>query len=377
MLWLVILFWFSAAGVFYIYFGYPACIGLLARLFPKPVKKGPNNLTATVMISIYNDAPRLAAKIHKLLSIKDADRIVQILIGSDGISDQPEEAIRELHDPRIQVISFPERRGKPSVLNDLIPRATGDTLIMMDVRQRLDEQVIPALLDNFSDSAVGVVSGEMMFERDDADSSAAGSIDAYWRYEKWIRDRESRYGSVPGATGALYAIRRELAKPIPAESALDDVLIPMQAIAQGARCIFEPNAKIYDRPAQATAQEAIRKRRTLAGCVQLLKFYPKWILPFGHPIWWQYGSHKISRLFSPWFLMIAFASSTALMSNPLYMTLLILQVGFYTLGWIGHACRNAPRPLSLISIFIAMQITLIRAWSDALTRRNLALWSRA
>lgn len=366
---LAILFWLSVFGVFYSYAGYPILIGLLARLFPKPVSKAPNTLSVTVVISVYNEAVGLPVKLRNIRSCVGSDRINQILIGSDGSTDHPEQAIHDLFDSRIKLIAFPERRGKPTILNDLVPLATGDILVMMDVRQRLDDNVLPALLDNFSDPAVGVVSGELVFERSESDSSAAEGIDAYWRYEKWIRDRESRFDSVPGATGAIYAIRRELVKPIPAEAALDDVLIPMNAINLGYRCIFEPRAKIYDRPAQNPAQEAVRKRRTLAGCVQLLKYHPAWCLPFGHPIWWQFGSHKIARLFSPFLMAGALLICIPLaFNNLLYTFLLIGQTLFYALGLLGH-----PR---VIQLFLHMQVALLMAWRDGLGQNNLAKWRK-
>lgn len=370
-----ILFWVSALGFLYTYAGYPLLIGLLARVFPRPVRKAPNELTISVVMSVYNDAPRLAEKLRNILSCEGAERIREILVGSDGSTDDPAGAAAEVADPRVKLTVFPERRGKPSVLNDLIPRAAGDVLVMMDVRQRLDPHALPALLDNFSDPAVGVVSGELIFETPDQNAGEAGGIDAYWRYEKWIRARESRFASVPGATGALYALRRELAAPIPAEAALDDVILPMQAIARGARCIFESGAKIYDVPAADAAREAIRKRRTLAGCVQLLRWYPAWSVPFAHPIGWQFGSHKIARLFSPALLAVALASSLALIGNPLYAVLAGLQAAAYALALLGAV--GIPGLPAKAWMFLAMQRALVLAWVDGLGRRNLALWRKA
>ena len=387
MSWLVVLFWSSVVGVFYIYAGYPLLIGLFARLSPKPVRKTPNDCTATVIMSIYNEAPRLEKKLRNLLEVKGSDRLVQILIGSDGSTDHPEVIVEQFNDPRIRLVSAPERRGKPSMLNDLMPQATGDIIIMMDVRQRLDDEAIPALLDNFSDPDIGVVSGELVFIRSESDTSAAESIDSYWRYEKWIRDRESRFASVPGATGALYAIRRPLARPIPAEAALDDVLIPMQAIALGYRCIFEPQAKIYDLPSQDPSQEAIRKRRTLAGCVQLLKFHPTWCLPFAHPISWQFTSHKILRLYSPVLLVAAFAASIPLaLDQTLYAWMLGIQILLYMIGVgaMSHRAngkRNKARRLwqvpHLLGVFLMMQVALVMAWHDGLRYSSLSLWRKA
>ena len=374
-----ILFWFCLLGVGYIYAGYPLLIGLLARLRPRPVAKADNSLTISVIISIYNEAPRLAPKIRSLLNDPQAHRINEILIGNDAGHDDPQAALHDLHDPRIRLISFPERRGKPSVLNDLIPLATGDLLIMMDVRQRLDPQALTHLLANFSDPTIGVVSGELIFEAADTDTSAAAGIDTYWRYEKWIRDREGRFASVPGATGALYAMRRELAQPLPPHAALDDVLLPMRAIASRYRCTFEPAAKIYDRPAQDPAREAIRKRRTLAGCVQLLRFHPAWIFPGGHPIWWQFASHKIARLFSPFLLLGALLLNLLLLPlHPIYPILLaihLLALAIGTYGWLRPTHRG--RLAGLLAMFLAMQATLLRAWQDGLTQPNLARWDKA
>jgi len=382
---LAILFWFCVTGLFYIYAGYPMLIGFLARYFPKPVRRSTNQLSASIVISAYNEAPRLAAKLQNVLSLEGSDRIAQILIGSDGSSDHPELVIRDINDARIQLVPFSTRRGKPSILNDLVPMVTSDIIIMMDVRQRLDNQALIALLNNFSDPSVGVVSGELVFERSETDTSAAGGIDAYWRYEKWIREREGRFQSVPGATGALYAIRRELARPIPAGAALDDVLIPMQAIKQkGYRCILEPAAIMYDRPAQNSANESIRKQRTLAGCVQLLRYHPEWCLPGGHPIWWQYISHKIARLISPFLLMgsLAFAASLAL-THLTYGLLLIGQVLFYILGIWGLVGKEGESRSLLfflprvIGIFLAMQATILAAWIKGISNSNLALWHKA
>ena len=45
------------------------------------------------------------------------------------------------------------------------------------------------------------------------------------------------------ATGAIYAIRRSLFEPIPADTILDDVLIPLRLVKKGYAVLFEPGAK--------------------------------------------------------------------------------------------------------------------------------------
>lgn len=375
MTFVVILFWFSIAALFYIYLGYPLLIGLLARLFPKPVQPTiAMPRTASVIISCRGEAHALPQKIRNILACDDSHMLTEILVGLDGEADLGSDPLPA--DSRIQIVRFPDRRGKPAVLNDLIPKATGEILFMMDVRQRLDPTALTALRKNFADPSVGVVSGELVFEPETNGTTDAASIDIYWKLEKWLRIREAIASSVPGATGALYAIRRELAQPIPARAALDDVLIPMQAIAKGARCIFEPAAKIYDRPASDAAREAVRKRRTLAGCVQLLILHPAWIFPFGHPIWWQFGSHKIARLFSPIMLIMAAITNALLFGNPVYAALGMMQSASYLAALAGLTIVRRG-PLRKLGVFVRMQGTLLQAWRDGLSGRNLALWEKA
>src|SRR5207244_9730918 len=125
---------------------------------------------------------------------------------------------------------------------------------------------------------VGVVSGELVFKADADTTTASRGIGAYWHCEKFLRKQEGRFRSVPGATGALYALRRSLFLPIPAATILDDVVIPMQAVTAGFRCVFESAAIAYDLPSASNSQESIPKRRTLAGAAHLIVNPPNWLL---------------------------------------------------------------------------------------------------
>ncbi|MDD4736557.1 MAG: glycosyltransferase family 2 protein, partial [Kiritimatiellae bacterium] len=125
------------------------------------------------------------------------------------------------------------------------------------------------------------------------------------RYEKWIRKNEACMASVPGATGACYAIRKSLFRPIPDATILDDVAVPMQAVLQGYRCVFEEKAVVFDRPSEHSRQERVRKRRTLAGNVQLMRLFPAFVLPWRNPIWFQFVSHKMLRLAVPFLAILS------------------------------------------------------------------------
>src|SRR5436305_601320 len=128
------------------------------------------------------------------------------------------------------------------------------------------------------------------------ESTITDGVGLYWRYEKQIRRDESATGSVVGATGAIYAMRRSLWQPLPDDTILDDVLTPMRCVMAGYRVVFEERACAFDRTAPDANTEGRRKLRTLAGNYQLLWLEPRLLLPWCNPAWLQFVSHKVGRL---------------------------------------------------------------------------------
>ena len=185
---------------------------------------------------------------------------------------------------------------------------------------------------------------------------------------------------MPGATGALYAIRQSLFRPIPEQTLLDDVVIPMQAIELGYRCLIEPGAIAYDTPSQSTQQESVRKRRTIAGAAQLIINQPRWLLPWKNPIWIEFISHKIARLCSPALLLLAAGTNIALAGQPLYCFMLTLQFCFYTAAGVGYLFQQQGKKSSLFGLplmFVSLNTTTTGALWDALRGRFRATWQRS
>lgn len=377
-----ILFWVSLSGLAYVYAGYPLLVQLLSRLRPMrrvrqlvdPAQK------VSVVIACYNEAERIRVKLNELLWSEKTDVIAEILIGSDGSTDHLKDVVSDIGDKRIRLFEFADRRGKPAVLNELVPRCSSEIVVLCDARQVLSERAIPELLANFADPSVGVVSGELMFRSSGNDSNAGRGIGAYWRYEKMIRKAEARYRSVPGATGALYAIRKSLFQPIPQTTLLDDVVIPMQAVVSGSRCVFEPEAIAWDDPSASLGQEAVRKRRTIAGAAQLLRHHPSWLLPWKNPIWFEFVSHKVLRLTSPLMLFTVAVTNLLLAGDPLYRLLLVYQLCFYLSALVGWMLQRAGRASSLFGVqvmFVTLNLTTVAALWDALRGRFRVTWQKA
>ena len=220
---------------------------------------------------------------------------------------------------RIRFIELPAG-GKPLALNAGVRAARGDILVFADARQRFAADAAHRARQQFRGPAVGGVTGELILDCEvDAKSAAASQVGEgvglYWKYEKWLRRNESRVWSTLGATGAIYALRRSLWRPLPQATLLDDVLAPMRAVLAGFRIVFDERAIAFDRASADAASEARRKTRTLAGNYQILALEPRLLLPIVNPVWLQYLSHKVGRLLVPWALIALLATSVPLASQ--------------------------------------------------------------
>ena len=370
-----IVFWLSALLLAHVFVGYPACMWWQARILPQRVRKFAATPTVTAVLAVHEGAGHIRAKLTNLLALDYPKGRLDIIVACDGCRDDTAAQCRQFSDPRIRVLEFAGRRGKAACLNDAIAAASGEVLLMTDVRQNLDTAALRELVANLADPAVGAVSGELRLL--DARTGFAGGVDAYWRYEKLIRHAESRSGSTVGVTGALYAMRRELFLPLPPDTVLDDVLIPMRIAASGQRVVFEPLALAWDQPSQQPAEERRRKIRTLAGNYQLILLAPWLLLPWRNPLWWRFVSHKLLRLLAPWLLLLLALSSAALATRHAVCALTVLSLAggavLVVLGRWLPAVRDV-LPVRLAVAFWYLNLFAAEALIAFARNRRLHLW---
>ena len=374
--WLVLV---SAALVIYTFAGYPLAVAAWARARPRPVRRGAAQPPVTVVVVAHDEAARIGAKLASCLAQNyPADRL-RVLVVSDGSTDDTAARVRAVRDPRVRLLDMPVRRGKPACLNDAVAAVDTDLVVFTDARQMLHPDAVRHLVENFADPAVGAVSGELVFQPEGATDFAQG-VDAYWRYEKFIRRREALVHSVPGATGALYAIRREAFRPIAEDTILDDVAIPMQVVRAGRRVVFDERALAFDHAAATPQQERTRKLRTLAGNVQLLVRMPWVLVPGADPIVWQFLSHKVLRLIAPFGLVGVLAGSAALAAQSRFAAVVFAaQVLFYALPVAGRVVPGVARwrITRLSRAFLHLNAWAALALPVYLVRRRPHLWTTA
>jgi cellulose synthase/poly-beta-1,6-N-acetylglucosamine synthase-like glycosyltransferase len=337
------LFWLSFIVLGYICVGYPAIARIRAALRPLSRRRAPIEPSVTIIVSAYNEAGCIGRRLQNLLALDYPRDRFEIVVGSDGSTDDTVARACAYESAGVQVRGFTERRGKPALLNELVPEASGEIVVFADARQRFDPLALRALVANFADPGVGAVSGELvMTAGHEADPGCEGAA-MYWNYEKLIRSTESRGGSTVGATGAIYAIRKSLFEPMPDDTILDDVLIPVRIARRGYQVVFEPGAKAFDiAPVNAHA-ELVRKARTIGGTFQLFA-RERWLLnPRVNPLWFETISHKALRLAIPILLATLLLTNFALLDWWPYQVTLAGQAIFYAAAIAGCSQRHARR----------------------------------
>jgi biofilm PGA synthesis N-glycosyltransferase PgaC len=370
-----LLFWVSAGFVLYVYAGYPLLLGVWAWIKGAGVIfRAPRNSSAehdsrpyfelpgvSVIIAARNEAPRLPARIENLLAADYPQDRLQIIVASDGSTDATVDALAP-YARRVELLMMPPG-GKARTLNAAISRARHPILVFADARQRFAPDAIRRLVDHFIDPTVGAVSGELVLDCENdrrrtadrrkaargrdrriAASTIAAGVGAYWKYEKWLRRHEAIVGSTLGVTGAVYAMRRSLWTPLPADTILDDVLGPMRVVLKRYRVIFESRAQAFDITSSDASAETRRKVRTLAGNYQLIWQEPRLLVPLVNPVWLQFMSHKVGRLLVPYALVITFVTSAWLATSALvYGAAFAAQVLFYGLAVYGALLDHRER----------------------------------
>ena len=372
------LFWLSVLLLAYIYAGYPLVAWLRAALRAKPHKSASWEPDLTVIVVAHNEEDRIAARLDNLLSLDYPRGKLEILLASDGSTDSTVARARAYEAAGVGVRAFHQRRGKSAVLNDVVPSAHGEIVVMADARQRFDRNALRALVASFADPSVGAVSGELMMTSSPSGAAVGKGVGFYWRYEKFIRRNEGRTGSTVGATGAIYAIRRALYEPIPDDTLLDDVLIPLRVVKGGYRVLFEPAARAYDTASATARQEFVRKVRTIAGTFQLLG-RETWLFdPRRNPVWFETISHKALRLATPVLQVAALAANVALAGEWPYNAMLISQALLYAAAFGGYL-RSTRRSVFLLTVPYTV---CLLSWATVVgfvqfaTRRQKATWER-
>jgi poly-beta-1,6-N-acetyl-D-glucosamine synthase len=371
-----ILFWGSLCFIAYTYVGYPLVLLLWSKIRHRTVDKSYIEPTVSIIIAAYNEERFIGPKIENCLNLSYAKDKLKIIVVSDGSDDDTNEIVRQFQSEAVEFYSYEERKGKAHALNLGIAKAKSEVIFFTDARQILQRDCLKELVSNFHDPSVAVVSGELVLLSEEENEASEG-IGLYWKIEKWMRRKESQIHSVLGATGSIYACRRNLVKPLPVQTVLDDVLIPFGAILRGYRSVFEPKAKAFDLVHNDLKREFKRKVRTLSGNYQILCLNPSLLHPYRNPVLIQFISHKIARLFIP-FAMILLLVSNFLLTSPFYLIFLFFQIGFYLLAlfpkWSHDNCLG--NFMKSLNVILVLNTAALVSFFRFIYRRQEIRWEK-
>jgi len=323
-------FWLLAAVYAWALVGYPALMAVLGRA-GKPRRQGRTTLSRlSLIIPAHNEESVLQAKLENALGCSHRKHQLEILVASDGSTDRTVEIARGFEGRGVRVLDFPMRRGKASVLNDAVRAASGDVVCLCDANVMFQPDALRRLAARLEDPRVGAASGDVRLASDESDFGRGERL--YYWLERSLQLGESRVGSMIGVDGGMYVLRKELFRPLPPDTILDDFTTTMNVIRQGKRVVYEPAAVATENGTPSSRDEFGRRVRVTAGAVQSIKrgYWP----PLWRPIeLWQYVSHKLLRWLGPVWLVLLLVSSAALWdSGMVYRTAFAAQAFFYLLA---------------------------------------------
>lgn len=367
------IFLLSLTFILYVLFAYPLIAIVWSRVLAKPVLKKFTPRTVSILLPVHNGDRWLANKLRSIRELNYPPELIETIVISSASEDRTLAIANEHAGSRFKVLDV-QQPGKGKALNAGLAIAGGEVLFFTDVRQSLEPDSLKALVEHFADPEVGVVSGELVIR--EGNSREEASVGLYWKYEKLIRSAQSSIGSVTGATGAIYAMRRELARPFPEGILLDDVYQPLCAYFQGYRITWEPGAKAFDYPASLKT-EFRRKVRTLAGVYEIIGLFPRLLIPT-HRLWFHFVSQKLGRLLLPYGLTVLLVSSLFL-QDPLRYLVLMAQACFYGLALLDQAVRD-DSPLKRLSspagTFVVLMAAAVAGAAAVLFMPSEKLWKQ-
>ena len=371
----------------YAYAGYPLILWALDALRRAPregrAAAGESDLetwpSVSVVLAVYNERAQVREVLDTLLAVDYPAERRQILVISDASDDGTDDIVRSYADRGVELLRMDGRSGKTAAENAALPHIRGEIVINTDASVRLHRGAVKPLVRALHDPDVGVASG-----RDVSVAPRSGARDTgesgYVGYEMAVRELENRAGGIVGASGCLYAIRRELhAIPLP-EHLSRDFASALVAREHGFRAVSVADAICYVPRAGSLQREYRRKVRTFTRGIQTLAFKRHLLNPARVGVFaWKLLSHKVCRWAVPVAAAAALPALGVLAGRHTWAAwaLWAAVIGI-CLGALGMARdargRLGGRLLSVPSYVLAGNLAALQALARAMGGRGAAVW---
>ena len=388
MQWMVaVIFWGSLLGILFTYIGYPVLVGVLARMVRGAGRWGSKSRdhatigkdgdlpVITVLIAAHNAEAHLNERIENVLACNFPPEKLQVIVASDGSTDATVENVHRMNDARVRVFDFCERRGKAATLVDAVKKVTNPVVVFTDATSRFDRDSLCRLTRHFKDSRVGVVAGKAII----VDEAGRPSESLYWRVETKVRQWEAQLGITLGASGAIYAVRREWFVAPTRPIINDDLVFPtLVSLSQQCSVVFDESAIAFASSPGGTKSEFVRRLRIGTGAMQCLPVLTDLLCPRNVRTLVAFACHKLLRWASPFLMVIVLACNVTLGAESLYRNLLIAQCLFYAMagyGWVAGSDDAFSKIARSLTAFVVMNLALATGILRWLAHPNQVIWN--
>ena len=370
-------FWLGVTTIVYTLAGFPLIVLLRTRLVARPHVEAEVTPSLTLIVAAHNEEADLPAKLANVLSVDYPAEQLEIIVASDGSTDRTVELARSVPGGRVTVLDLP-RAGKASALNAALELATGDIVAFTDANSMMSRETLRALVRPFADPDVGGVAGNQVYTEPD-EGVVAGEL-AHWDFDRALKTAASRTGSIVSATGALYAVRRELV-PSVIDGVTDDFYVSTAVIVARRRLVFAEEATVHEPVSSSVDEEIGRKRRVMTRGFRSVIARRELLDPRRHG-WYsiQLITYKLlRRLLAIPVLTVGVTAIVLRRRNPLYALVALGQLAFWVAAGVGYAARStrlgANRVVAL-PMFVAMGlVTSVLAALDVVTGREIRQWT--
>jgi|SaaInlStandDraft_4_1057021.scaffolds.fasta_scaffold13037_2 cellulose synthase/poly-beta-1,6-N-acetylglucosamine synthase-like glycosyltransferase len=334
---MVYYFYLSIFFMLAVWFLYPIVLFLTSRISDSFYSYGYNVVPVSVIIAAHNEEDNLKKRCENIFS-QDYEADIEIIIVSDGSNDSTVSVIQELKSQfnNVVFIDVQPQGGRSNAHNMAVQLATHEILIFTDAETVFENGCIAKLVEPFSNVDVGFVSGTLKYINQNI-NTISESIGLYWKFEMFLRRAESKLGLYATGTGACCAVRKSLYEIIPATGDVD-FITPLDVVLKGKKCIHTDDAIAWDELPDSPKKEFLARVRMTSKNIHGTITRWGFSMIFKKPVYsLTLFFHKIGRWLTPFWLMSLFISNLFLLADSwFYFAIFLLQILFYSLGFLGY-----------------------------------------
>ena len=376
------IFWLTVLLLIHAYIVYPFSLRIFTWFKRKQISGKSNSLPSiSIIISAYNEEKVIAQRIENIQNLEYDFNRIELIIGSDCSSDRTNEILEKISREYswINVQLFNARRGKASVLNDLVKIAKNEILVFSDANTNFEKDALLKLVSAFNDEKVGGVCGRLVLEEPTDEFDKSNRERLYWEYETQLKKMEGDLGILIAANGGIYAIRKQLFTGFPMDEAItDDLYQTLGVLNQGYSFLYEFDAVAIEEVSKEIITEFRRKVRFAATNFQTLKYFKGLLFQKKIILSYALWSHKVIRWFVPLILILIFVTNGLLISyNEFYRILFFIQAGFYLSAIVGFILNKLKISLSIFSIiyyYVFTNLALLIGLFKFISKKHAYTW---